>query len=42
MEKVITGEWDGEPIWREKTLAERRAEVIDIQINQDNEKVWKI
>ena len=33
METKIVGEWDGEPIWREKTAQEKLLEIIE-----DNDK----
>ena len=32
MKKIQTGEWDGQPIYREQTVAEELSEII-----QDNE-----
>ena len=29
MEKIITGDWDGQPIWRYKTSAEKLLEEIE-------------
>lgn len=35
---IINGEWDGQPIWREKTLGERLLEAIEENIrNKQNE-----
>ena len=28
MEKVITGDWNGQPIWREKTAEDRLRKII--------------
>jgi len=37
--KKITGEWDGEPIWREETAAERlSAEIAKIEFKKYDEK----
>ena len=37
MEKVITGDWDGQPIWREKTSADKLEEIIE---ENKNEKLY--
>lgn len=29
MEKIITGEWDGQPIWRQKTAHDKLAEELN-------------
>jgi len=29
MEKIITGHWDGQEIWREKTSGEKLADMLD-------------
>ena len=29
MKKIITGEWDGEPIWRYQTAGEALVEALD-------------
>lgn len=31
MEKVITGNWNGEPIWRQKTAGEQLAELLEAE-----------
>lgn len=33
-QKIITGDWDGEPIWRRKTSGEELADMLDEQENK--------
>jgi hypothetical protein len=38
MEKIITGNWDGEPIWRPKTSSEKLIEALDEEMKVKVEK----
>lgn len=33
-EKVITGDWDGQPIWRERTAAEVLAHELEVNLEK--------
>ena len=41
IKKVITGDWDGEPIWREETSGERLLKVIEEEEKRFKEELVK-